>query len=201
MVALEHASDHEISSRSRPPRRCWRAHPRAPPALLRWPLPDPGRRAAGAAAPTRPDADLRCRDSGRPDRRPGRLKSGTGSSITVGLVGRNGVIWSEAFGAADRAAGQAATARTMFGIGSLGKLFATLAVMRLVERGVVDLDRPLVEYVPDFRMASPEYRQIAVRMLLDHSAGLPGTDYRNGESSAPIPGYLDQVLQSLSIER
>jgi CubicO group peptidase (beta-lactamase class C family) len=129
------------------------------------------------------------------------VRDAKASAITIALVDRGGIVWSEAFGLADRRAGQAATPRTMFGIGSLGKLFATVATLKLVDRGLVDLDRPLVEYVPDFRMASPEYTQITVRMLLNHSAGFPGTDYRNGETAAPVPGYLDQVLQSLSSER
>ena len=129
------------------------------------------------------------------------LRDGKASALTIALVGRDRVIWSEAFGLADRESGQAATPRTMFGIGSLGKVFATVATMKLVDQGLVDLDRPLVEYVPDFRMASPEYRQITVRMLLNHSTGFPGTDYRNAETSSPFPGYLDQVLQSLSRER
>jgi CubicO group peptidase (beta-lactamase class C family) len=129
------------------------------------------------------------------------LKDGRVSALTIALVARDGIIWSQAFGLADREAGQAATARTMFGIGSVSKMLATTAVMKLVEKGLIDLDRALVEYLPDFRMASPEYRKITVRMLLNHSSGFPGTDYRNGETTAPFPGYLDQVLRSLSIER
>jgi CubicO group peptidase (beta-lactamase class C family) len=129
------------------------------------------------------------------------LENGQASALTIALVARGGIVWSEAFGLADREAGQAATPRTMFGIGSLGKLFATLATLKLVDRRLVDLDAPLIEYVPGFRMASPEYRDITVRMLLNHSAGLPGTDYRNAETSSPFPGYIDQVLQSLSGER
>jgi CubicO group peptidase (beta-lactamase class C family) len=129
------------------------------------------------------------------------LKDGTASALTIALVARNGIIWSEAFGLADREAGRAATPRTMFGIGSVSKLFATIAVLKLVDKGLVDLDRPLVEYLPDFRMADPDYRKITVRMLLNHSSGLPGADYRNGETASPFPGYVDQVLQSLSSER
>jgi len=129
------------------------------------------------------------------------LKQGKASALTIALVARRHVIWSQAFGLADRETRQAATTKTMFGIGSVSKLFATIAVMKLVDKGLVDLDRPLIEYLPDFRMASPDYGKITVRMLLNHSSGFPGTDYRNGETTSPFPGYLDQVLQSLSIER
>ncbi|MGH7252837.1 MAG: serine hydrolase domain-containing protein, partial [Nitrospiraceae bacterium] len=129
------------------------------------------------------------------------LKEGRASAITIALVARRGVIWSQAFGFADREAGQAATAQTMFGVGSVSKLFATTAALKLVDKGLVDLDRPLIEYLPDFRMASADYEKITIRMLLNHSSGFPGSDYRNSETTSPFPGYLDQVLKSLSVER
>ena len=111
------------------------------------------------------------------------------------------IIWSQRFGLADRDTGQMPTDSTMFGIGSVSKMFAAIAVMKLVDRGVVDLDTPLVTYLPAFRMASPGYENITVRMLLNHSSGFPGTDYRNADIRSPVPGYLDQVLQTLSMSR
>jgi CubicO group peptidase (beta-lactamase class C family) len=38
-------------------------------------------------------------------------------------------------------------------------------------------------------------------MLLNHSTGFLGTDYRNAITRSPVPRYLDQVLQTLSISR
>ena len=129
------------------------------------------------------------------------LRQGPASAVTIALVARRRVIWSEAFGLADREAGKAATTKTMFGVGSVSKLFATISALKLVEKGLVGLDKPLIEYLPDFRMASVDYPKITVRMLLNHSSGFPGTDYRNSETTSPFPEYLDQVLQSLSVER
>jgi len=123
------------------------------------------------------------------------------SAVTIALVDGKDVLWSQAFGLADREAGQAASRTTMFGVGSVSKMFAAVAVMQLVDRGVVDLDTPLVTYLPDFRMASEGYESVTVRMLLDHSSGFPGTDYRNADLRSPAPAYLDQVLQTLSISR
>jgi len=111
------------------------------------------------------------------------------------------IIWSQGFGLADRDTGQAPTNTTMFGVGSVSKMFATIAVMQLVDRGVIDLDTPLVTYLPAFRMAAAGYEKITVRMLLNHSSGFPGTDYRNAITRSPVPGYLDQVLQTLSMSR
>jgi len=123
------------------------------------------------------------------------------SAVAIALVDDKRIIWSQRFGLADRDTGQMPTDSTMFGIGSVSKMFATIAVMKLVDRGVVDLDTPLVTYLPAFRMAAAGYENITVRMLLNHSSGFPGTDSRNMIIRSPVPGYLDQVLQTLSMSR
>ena len=123
------------------------------------------------------------------------------SSISIALVDGDRVAWRESFGYADRSAGTVPTASTMYGIGSVSKVFAAMAVMTLVDAGRVSLDAPVVRYVPDFTMASPDHRRITVRMLLDHSAGLPGSDYRNWSMDAPFPGYAEQLLETLRTQR
>lgn len=138
---------------------------------------------------------------GEGQRAAGELLEQGASAVTIALVDSDRTIWSQAFGLADRDAGRATTESTLFGIGSISKMFAAIAVMKLVDRGVVDLDTPLVRYLPAFRMASADYANVTVRMLLDHSSGFPGTDYRNADIRTPVPGYLDQVLQTLSTAR
>ena len=123
------------------------------------------------------------------------------SAVAIALVDDKRIIWSQGFGLADRVTGQMPTHSTMFGIGSVSKMFAAIAVMKLVDRGVVDLDTPLVTYLPAFRMAAAGYEKITVRMLLNHSSGFPGSDDRNLNTRSAVPEYLDQVLQTLSMSR
>ena len=123
------------------------------------------------------------------------------SAITLALVDDKGVIWVESQGYADRAVGKTAGAETMFGIGSVSKMFAAIVVMKLVEKGSLHLDMPLTAYLKDFSMVSPEYRNITVRMLLNHSAGFPGGDLRNGLTDAPFTGYAEQVMDGLKYQR
>src|SRR6266568_2934316 len=61
------------------------------------------------------------------------------SAVAIALVDDKRIIWSQGFGLADRVTGQMPTHSTMFGIGSVSKMFAAIAVMKLVDRGVVDL--------------------------------------------------------------
>ena len=72
------------------------------------------------------------------------------------------------------------TPQTPFFIGSLTKSFTALAVMQLVEAGKINLDAPLQDYLPWFRLADPQIAaQISVRHLLIQTSSL-----------SQIPGML-----------
>lgn len=70
---------------------------------------------------------------------------------------------------------------TLYGIGSVSKVFTAAAAMKLVEEGKLDLDQPLTTYIPEFTMADDRYTDITPRMLLNHSAGLMGMTANNAE--------------------
>ncbi|MBP6583025.1 MAG: beta-lactamase family protein [Chromatiaceae bacterium] len=103
------------------------------------------------------------------------------TAISLALVDHQRILWAEAFGILDKPRGLAPTTDTLFGLASGRKVFAAIATLILVDRGLGDLDTPLVHYVPDFRMAQGQaYARITPRLLLSYSSGQPGTDYRNG---------------------
>jgi CubicO group peptidase (beta-lactamase class C family) len=67
-------------------------------------------------------------------------------------------------------------ATTLFRIGSITKPLTGTVIMRLVEAGLLDLDRPVREYIPWFRVkAEGAADAITLRMLLTHTSGLPTT--------------------------
>ncbi len=123
------------------------------------------------------------------------------ASVSVALVNGERVIWSEAFGVADREADWDATVDTLFPVCSISKIIAAVAVMILVDQEDVSLDEPVTKYVPDFYMPLDErYRYITVRMLLNHSSGLPGYDIKNVTLS-PFPEYAARMLDGLTLQR
>ncbi|SDK13927.1 CubicO group peptidase, beta-lactamase class C family [Paenibacillus sp. OK060] len=71
------------------------------------------------------------------------------------------------------------TSNTIYGIGSTSKMVLTTAVMKLVDDGKMDLDVPVVNYIPDFKMKDNRYKQLTPRMLLNHSSGLLGSTGSN----------------------
>ena len=68
-------------------------------------------------------------------------------------------------------------------IGSVSKVYVTTAVMQLADKGLVDIDAPITDYIPNFRMADPRYTGITVRMLMNHTSGIMGTQFANMELS------------------
>ncbi|MCR2763787.1 beta-lactamase family protein [Microbacterium sp. zg.B48] len=128
------------------------------------------------------------------------LAAHDGTSLSLALVAGDELAWSATFGAVDTR-GTAPTAETLYGIGSVSKIVTTVAVMQLVDAGKVDLDAAVADYITDFRMEDPGYTRVTVRMLLNHSAGFPGTDYANGFTSAPFADYAEQMLAQLARSR
>lgn len=64
----------------------------------------------------------------------------------------------------------------LYNIGSVSKIYVTAAVMKLVQEGRISLDEPVQRYLPDWRLADESCGEITVRMLLNHSSGIPGTN-------------------------
>ncbi len=110
-------------------------------------------------------------------------------AISVALVHGDSVVWADGFGWADSVAGVRADARTVYRVGSVSKLFTDLAVMRLVEKGQLDLDAPVSRYVPGFQPENPFGGDITLRRLTSHLAGLT--------REPPVGNYFDPDEPSL----
>ena len=98
------------------------------------------------------------------------------------------------------------TDETLYGTGSVSKMFTTTVVMALVDEGVLSLDTPVVEYLPQFKMADARYTGITVRHLLNHSSGLPGSTWPQGmlwDTAGDGAGTVahDSFLQVMETQR
>ena len=97
--------------------------------------------------------------------------------------------------------GGAVTARTPFVIGSTSKSFTALAVMQLVDEGLVDLDAPVLRYVPELRLADGQATDsITVRHLLQQTSGLPAVAGGPVLASAEDGSTADAVRELVGVE-
>lgn len=66
-----------------------------------------------------------------------------------------------------------ASQERIYCIASVSKMYSSLAVMQLVDEGKIELDASVTKYLPDFKMDDERYKDITVRMLLNHTSGIP----------------------------
>lgn len=101
--------------------------------------------------------------------------------VALGVFHNGEVLRVQGYGLANIEHGVAVHPQTIFQSGSIGKMFTAAAVMALVEDGLIDLDAPLREYLPD---APESWDAITPRHLLNHTGGLgsPEQDYRHDYS-------------------
>lgn len=85
-----------------------------------------------------------------------------------------------------------------YNVGSISKVYCAAAIMQLVEQGLVELDAPVARYLPRFWMPDERYKQITLRHCLNHSSGLPGTQWRWLAASTPREVYYEEVYRFLA---
>ncbi len=97
------------------------------------------------------------------------------ASITVAVAEDGKIVWEEGFGSANREEGVEATPLTMYHLASISKSFTATGLMVLVERGLVDLDRPANEYLGEAKLTAFAGRadDATVKRILFHTSGLP----------------------------
>ena len=94
-------------------------------------------------------------------------------SGSVLLAKGDKVIYKGAFGMANKDFEVANRFDTKFNLGSMNKMFTSIAIAKLVEMGKVSLDDPLSKFVPDFP-DEESAKKIKIKHLLSHTAGLGG---------------------------
>jgi len=96
---------------------------------------------------------------------------GVAGAVVVVVAGGTPVLM-KGYGFADVAKKTPVDARTLFREASISKLFTSLAVMQLVDAGLLHLDDPVQQHLPEFQLADPRAGQVTVRQLLDHTSGI-----------------------------
>ncbi|RAW12953.1 serine hydrolase [Paenibacillus taichungensis] len=121
------------------------------------------------------------------------------TSVQYALIDGGEIVVSGQTGKNDLKDKVPLTSNTIYGIGSTSKMVLTTAVMKLVDEGKIDLDVPVVNYIPDFKMKDNRYKQITPRMLLNHSSGLLGSTGSNATLYGDNDTYShDTFLEQLA---
>lgn len=107
----------------------------------------------------------------------------------VVIADRESVLWATGLGKADLATNRLATQDTLFRVGSISKIWVSLAALKLQSEGRLDLQAPLQTLAPEIRFENSWEATDPVRLvhLLEHTSGWPDLRLREHASSDPTP--------------
>jgi CubicO group peptidase (beta-lactamase class C family) len=96
-------------------------------------------------------------------------------SLAVAVAQEGQIVWEQGFGWADRERQIPATPQTLYSLASISKPITTTGLMVLQQRGLIDLDRPIDEYLGDAKLTARvgSAADATVRRVANHTAGLP----------------------------
>jgi len=126
-----------------------------------------------------------------------------GAALGILRLHRDGTeeLVDSAYGTLNKDTGVTATTDSLFQIGSITKVWTATLVMQLVDEGLLDLDTPISEILPELRLADPDVtRQVTMRHLLTHTSGIDGdvfTDTGRGDDCLEkYVAQLEEVAQN-----
>lgn len=106
--------------------------------------------------------------------------------LSIAIIEDGRISWQGAYGTRNADTGDPVTESTVFEAASLSKPVFAYAIMKLVDKGTIDLDRPLAAYLADADLAKvyppaengdARWKTITARMVLTHSTGFPNWFY------------------------
>lgn len=122
--------------------------------------------------------------------------SETTVGMSVAIYDKNGVIYKNNFGYADKENNVTVDDQTVYDWGSTSKLFIWISVMQLVEQGKLDLQEDIKNYLPDGFLKNLTYdKAITMLDLMNHQAGFQETYFIQTASENKV-GSLEETLSS-----
>jgi CubicO group peptidase (beta-lactamase class C family) len=124
---------------------------------------------------------------------------GVGSVVAAVVLGDR-VVWTAALGEADRETARPASPSTLYRAGSITKTVTALALLALVERGVLALDDPVDPHLPELvHLANrpPDAPPITFRHLASHTAGVAREPATSFAGRGPVAAWRDRLRAAL----
>ncbi|BDD14449.1 hypothetical protein MATR_12740 [Marivirga tractuosa] len=117
--------------------------------------------------------------------------------LSLSLVSKDSVVMELNLGYSDEKSTEVVNSQTLFGLGSVTKVFTGVAVMQLVEQDKVRLDNSLNEYLPQFHIKGEHSKEVTVRNVMTHHSGLPsdvikGMFTQNPEHYTKVVDYMKE---------
>ncbi|MEM9859770.1 MAG: serine hydrolase domain-containing protein, partial [Bacteroidota bacterium] len=93
--------------------------------------------------------------------------------IAIGILKNGNILYSKGFGIKNKDTKEPVTSKSLFHLASVSKTFVATAIMQLSQEEKLELDDPIVKYLPYFEMKDKRYKAITIKQILTHSSGIP----------------------------
>jgi len=114
------------------------------------------------------------------------------AGLTAVVVKEGKIVFNRSFGVTNINTKTDMTTEHLFDMSSMGKTAITVAVLQLVEQGKIELEAPVIKYLPYFKMDDKRAVNITIKQLLTHTSGIPNPkDYQ----------YQNPQTDDLALER
>jgi CubicO group peptidase (beta-lactamase class C family) len=123
-----------------------------------------------------------------------RMKHYRVQGVSVAVIHDFEVDWAKGYGVRNAKTGDPVTEETLFQVASVTKTLTAAVALRLVQDGVLDLDRNVNEYLKSWKVPDNEFtrkEKVTLRRLLSHSAGLSVHGFRGYAEGEPVPSILE----------
>ncbi len=120
--------------------------------------------------------------------------------VAASVVRDGKVTYSRAFGVESVESGEVLSPEHLFHFASVSKPFAATAIMQLVEDGLMELDAPVIRYLPYFELADGPYEEITIRQMLNHTSGMPDVEDYEWDQPQTDEGAAERYVRSLTSE-
>lgn len=119
---------------------------------------------------------------------------------SIALIQAGEMAWSQAYGYADREQGRPMTTDTLYRVQSITKSVTAWGVMKLVERGEIELDNPVGTHITRWELPDADFSwdEVTVRRLLSHSAGLPVGSFENVAPDEESPSLQEALSEAVN---
>jgi len=123
------------------------------------------------------------------------------ASISVAVAEKGRIIWEEAFGWANREKKVRSTPFTMYSLASISKPMTATGLMILVEKGLLDLNKPVNDYLGSAKLVAYEGKssEATVKRVLHHTSGLPLHWHYIYENGPYLPPSMDETIRRYGI--
>ena len=121
--------------------------------------------------------------------------------LTAAVVRDGEVVYIGAFGVRQIGKDEKLTPEHVFHFASVSKPFVATAFMQLVEQGLMDLDDPVIKYLPYFRLADERYSAITIRQMLNHTSGMPDVQDYEWDKPQTDEGAAERYVRQIASEQ